>query len=262
MSVKILLEDIGREQGLNANEACVYAAIIECTKSGKGWFSNYRELANAMPFVISHPTVIRAIEKLLNLGLIVRREEALFALVQNEPNLVQNEPNLVQNEPNLVQNEPKSTPPYNPPIINNKQTISLPKEEEKEEKLKEMNEDFLDFWKLFSPAAEYTNRLEACRKRWNQMTPFAHACIFREFKTKGRDAILRTEPNPCFYLMKWRPPKPHFLSPDEQYAALNANIRIAVVHVPQYDSERPYKCLTADEANFFHFPVHHWITQP
>ena len=69
-----------------------------------------------MPFVISHPTVIRAIQKLLTLGLIERREEKLFALVQNEPTLVQNEPRLVQNEPSLVQNV---LPPNNPSIINN-----------------------------------------------------------------------------------------------------------------------------------------------
>ena len=115
--MKLLIDDKQhRGYDLNANEACIFAAILKCTRAGRGWYGNYRELANAMPFVISHPTVIRAIQKLLNLGLIERREEKLFALVQNEPSLVQNEPSLVQNEPSLVQNV---LPPNNPPINNN-----------------------------------------------------------------------------------------------------------------------------------------------
>ena len=108
--MKLLIDDKQhRGYDLNANEACIFAAILKCTRAGRGWYGNYRELANAMPFVISHPTVIRAIQKLLNLGLIERREEKLFALVQNEPSLVQNEPSLVQNV----------LPPNNPPINNN-----------------------------------------------------------------------------------------------------------------------------------------------
>ena len=118
--MKILLDDkTTRGCDLNANEACIFAAILQCTRAGRGWYGNYRELAAAMPFVISHPTVIRAIQKLLNLGLIEKRDEKLFALVQNEPSLVQNEPSLVQNEPSLVQNEPSLVqnvlPPNNPP---------------------------------------------------------------------------------------------------------------------------------------------------
>ena len=110
--MKLLIDDTVKRYGLNANETCVYAAILKCTKAGRGWFANYRDLAEALPFVVSHPTVIRAVEKLFNKGLIERREKALFAVVQNEPT-------LVQNEPSLVQNEPKSASPYNPLIINN-----------------------------------------------------------------------------------------------------------------------------------------------
>ena len=101
--MKLLLDDKAtRGYDLNANEACIFAAILKCTRAGRGWYGNYRELAAAMPFVISHPTVIRAIQKLLTLGLIERREEKLFALVQNEPSLVQS-----------------VLPPNNPPINNN-----------------------------------------------------------------------------------------------------------------------------------------------
>ena len=76
--MRLLLDDKVSGHNLNANEACIFAAIIKCTRTGKGWYGNYRELANAMPFVISHPTVLRAIQKLLNLGLIERREETVW----------------------------------------------------------------------------------------------------------------------------------------------------------------------------------------
>ena len=110
--MKLLIDDTtGREHGLNANETCVYAAILKCTKAGRGWFANYRDLAAALPFVISHETVRRAVEKLINLGLIERREKSLFALTQNVTEQTQNVTDLTQN----VTNSPS---PYNP-LINN-----------------------------------------------------------------------------------------------------------------------------------------------
>ena len=115
--MKLLLDDKATHgYDLNANEACIFAAVLKCTRSGRGWYGNYRELAAAMPFVISHPTVIRAIQKLLNLGLIERREEKLFALLQNETELLHNATELLQNETELLQN---ALPPNNPPKNNN-----------------------------------------------------------------------------------------------------------------------------------------------
>ena len=115
--MKLLLDDKTHAGcPLNANEACIFAAIIKCTRSGKGWYGNYRELAAAMPFVISHVSVYRAVQKLLNLGLIERREEKLFALLHNETEPLQNETTLLQNETTLLQNV---LPPNNPPIYNN-----------------------------------------------------------------------------------------------------------------------------------------------
>ena len=108
--MKLLLDDTtGRKHGLNANEACVYAAVLKCTKAGRGWFANYRDLAAALPFVVSYVSVFRAVQKLLNLGLIERREDALFALLQNETTLLQNETTLLQNV----------LPPNNPLNIDN-----------------------------------------------------------------------------------------------------------------------------------------------
>ena len=52
--MKLFLDDkIIAGHDLNANEACIFAAILKCTRSGRGWYGNYRELAAAMPFVMS-----------------------------------------------------------------------------------------------------------------------------------------------------------------------------------------------------------------
>jgi len=119
--MKLLIDDTtARTYCLNANEACVFAAILKCTKAGRGWFANYRDLAAALPFVISHETVRRAVEKLLNLGLIEKREKTLFALTQivTESTQIVTEP--TQNVTSLAQNVTNPVPPYNPPINNEK----------------------------------------------------------------------------------------------------------------------------------------------
>ena len=115
--MKLLLDDKQhRGNKLNANEACIFAAILKCTRAGRGWYGNYRELAAAMPFVMSHMTAHRAVEKLLNLGLVERRENKLFALYQNVTESSQNVTDLEQNVTNLEQ---IVLPPNNPPINNN-----------------------------------------------------------------------------------------------------------------------------------------------
>ena len=114
--MKLLLDDkTTRGYDLNANEACIFAAILKCTRAGRGWYGNYRELAAAMPFVMSHETARRAVQKLLNLGLIERREEKLFALTQNVTDNAQNVTEPTQNVTSDAQNV---LPPNNPPIYN------------------------------------------------------------------------------------------------------------------------------------------------
>lgn len=117
--MKLLIDDkTGRVHYLNANETCIYAAILKCTKAGRGWFANYRDLADALPFVISGETVRRALNKLLNMGLIERRENALFAAPQNVENTPQNVVTKPQNVADAPQNVAKSTPPITPYINN------------------------------------------------------------------------------------------------------------------------------------------------
>ena len=92
--MKLLLDDkVTRGHNLNANEACIFAAILKCTRAGRGWYGNYRELAAAMPFVISYKTANRAVQKLLNMGLVEVREGKLFSVGQIVPTDGQNVPN-------------------------------------------------------------------------------------------------------------------------------------------------------------------------
>ena len=98
--MKLLLDDKAtRGYDLNANEACIFAAILKCTRAGRGWYGNYRELAAAMPFVINRMTVTRAVQKLLTLGLIVERDDALFT----------NDQSPITDAQNVL-------PPNNPPL--------------------------------------------------------------------------------------------------------------------------------------------------
>ena len=196
--MKLFLDDkIIAGHDLNANEACIFAAILKCTRSGKGWYGNYRELAAAMPFVISHPTVIRAIQKLLNLGLIERREEKLFALVQNEPTLLQN-----------------VLPPNNPPIYNNMNE----KEKEQPRALRthdgEEQQDclFEKFWNLYEPAPEFHNRYGATKFAFEQRSEVAQREMIASLEEHPG---MKGSPNPYFFVVDFPEPKPVFLRGDE-----------------------------------------------
>lgn len=216
--MKLLLDDkTTRGYNLNANEACIFAAILKCTRAGRGWYGNYRELAAAMPFVINHSTVYRAIQKLLNLGLIERREEKLFALLQNETGLLHDATELLQNETELLQN---ALPPNNPPINNNmnENQLSSPAQDARaEEKKTEENLDFMDFWFLFSAPKEMLNRENACRRLWESQT-FSRAkkqAIMKELTEHQMNGTLTEERNPFFYLNNHDEPQPVFLRGDE-----------------------------------------------
>ena len=216
--MKLFLDDkIIAGHDLNANEACIFAAILKCTRAGRGWYGNYRELAAAMPFVMSKDTAQRAVQKLLNLGLIERRDEKLFALLQNETELLHNATELLQNETELLQN---ALPPNNPPINNNmnENQLSSPAQDARtEEKKTEENLDFMDFWFLFSAPKEMLNRESACRRLWESQT-FSRAkkqAIMNELTEHQMNGTLTEERNPFFYLNNHDEPQPTFLRGDE-----------------------------------------------
>ena len=209
--MKLLLDDKATcGCNLNANEACIFAAILKCTRAGRGWYGNYRELAAAMPFVMSHETARRAVQKLLNLGLIERREEKLFAVTQ----IVTDDAQIVTDLTQIV------LPPNNPPINNNmnENQLSSPAQDARtEEKKTEENLDFLDFWFLFSPPKEMLNRENACRRLWESQT-FSRAkkqAIMKELTDHQMNGTMTEERNPFFYLNNHDEPQPVFLRGDE-----------------------------------------------
>lgn len=214
--MKLLLDDkTHRGNALNANEACILAAILKCTRAGRGWYGNYRELAAAMPFVMSHMTAHRAVEKLLNLGLVERRENKLFALYQNVTEPSQNVTTLEQNVTDLTQNV---LPPNNPPINNN---MNENKEEQQRalgardcDEQQSADLSFEKFWKAYNVnLAMWPNRMQATRREWNKRSDLAKKALI--------DAALKNESdygtrNPVFFVADFPEPEPTFLSGQEQ----------------------------------------------
>ena len=209
--MKLLLDDkIIAGHDLNANEACIFAAILKCTRSGRGWYGNYRELAAAMPFVMSRQTASRAVDKLLTLGLIeVRENETLWATITEQTS--------VQNGRQTVQNV---LPPNNPPINNNmnENQLSSPAQDARtEEKKTEENLEFMDFWILFSAPKDMLNRENACRRLWESQN-FSRAkkqAIIKELTDHQMDGTFTEERNPYFFLNNFPEPQPTFLRGDE-----------------------------------------------
>ena len=216
--MKLLLDDKAtRGYNLNANEACIFAAILKCTRAGRGWYGNYRELAAAMPFVMSHMTAHRAVEKLLNLGLIERRENKLFALYQNVTEPSQNVTTLEQNVTDLEQ---IVLPPNNPLNINNNMNE---KEKEQPRALRTHDGDeqqeclFEKFWKDFSKAmpSEFHNRKGATKIAFEQRSEVAQRAMV-EAAQEGAPGHPGDTSNPYFFVVDFPEPQPAFLSGLEQ----------------------------------------------
>jgi hypothetical protein len=167
-----------------------------------------------MPFVISHVSVYRAVQKLLNLGLIERREEKLFAVLHNETEPLQNETTLLQNETTLLQNV---LPPNNPPNINNNMN-----EKEKEQPRALCTHDgeeqqdclFEKFWFYFEPAPEFWNRMGATKHAFEQRSEVAQRAIV-EAAQEGAPGHPGDNPNPYFFVQDFPEPQPTFLRGDE-----------------------------------------------
>lgn len=222
--MKLLLDDKQhRGFDLNANEACIFAAILKCTRAGRGWYGNYRELAAAMPFVINRMTVTRAVQKLLTLGLIVERDDALFTNDQSPITDAQNVHNDAQNVHDNAQNVHDDAqivlPPNNPPIINNnmneKQLSSPAQDARTEEKKTENFLDFKDFWASFIVPVEYENRKNACRNLWATFSDVKKNTILCELQSLCEEGRTTEQRNPYFYLNNYEEPQPVFLRGDE-----------------------------------------------
>ena len=220
--MKLLLDDKAtRGYDLNANEACIFAAILKCTRAGRGWYGNYRELAAAMPFVMSYKTANRAVQKLLTLGLIVERDNALFTNNQSpitDGQIVPNDGQIVHENGQIVQESGQIVlPPNNPPIINNNMNE---KEKEQQRALcaRDCDEQqdclFEKFWKFFNPAPEFHNRYGATKIAFEQRSEVAQRAIV-EAAQEGAPGHPGDEQNPYFFVVDFPEPQPVFLRGDE-----------------------------------------------
>ena len=220
--MKLLLDDKAtRGYDLNANEACIFAAILKCTRAGRGWYGNYRELAAAMPFVINRMTVTRAVQKLLTLGLIVERDDALFTNDQSPITDAQNVHNDAQNvhdDAQIVHDDAQIVlPPNNPPMINNNMNE---KEKEQQRALcaRDCDEQqdclFEKFWKFFNPAPEFHNRYGATKIAFEQRSEVAQRAMV-EAAQEGAPGHPGDNQNPYFFVVDFPDPQPVFLRGDE-----------------------------------------------
>ena len=220
--MKLLLDDKAtRGYDLDANEACIFAAILKCTRAGRGWYGNYRELAAAMPFVMSYKTANRAVQKLLTLGLIVERDNALFTNNQSpitDGQIVPNDGQIVHENGQIVQESGQIVlPPNNPPIINNNMNE---KEKEQQRALcaRDCDEQqdclFEKFWKFFNPAPEFHNRYGATKIAFEQRSEVAQRAIV-EAAQEGAPGHPGDEQNPYFFVVDFPEPQPVFLRGDE-----------------------------------------------
>ena len=212
--MKLLLDDKAtRGYDLNANEACIFAAILKCTRAGRGWYGNYRELAAAMPFVISYETARRAVQKLLNLGLVERREEKLFAVTQIVTDDAQNVTEPTQNVTSDAQNV---LPPNNPPINNNMNEKR--KEQQRALCARDCDEQqdclFEKFWKFFNPAPEFHNRRAATQMIFEARSHAAQRAMV-EAAQEGAPGHPGDDQNPYFFVVDFPEPQPVFLRGDE-----------------------------------------------
>ena len=222
--MRLLLDyKVSRDYKLNANEACVYAAILKCTRAGKGWYGNFGDLAAALPFVISRDTVRRAILKLIDLGLVVRNAQNAFFATQIEQISAQNAQNDAQN----------ALPPDNPYIYNNmkekEQQRALHAHDCELQQKDFLNEDFNAFWNAFHPAPEFDNRKRITWETWQKRTPVARKKMLEAVLTgslpKGEGGERGL--NPYFFISDFPEPQPHDYNGTPELESVRDHSRIA-----------------------------------
>ncbi|MBR1717063.1 MAG: hypothetical protein IJ718_05515 [Paludibacteraceae bacterium] len=237
--MKLLLDDKAHCGGkLNANEACIYAAILKCTRAGRGWYGNYRELAAAMPFVMSHETARRAVQKLLNLGLVERREEKLFAVTQ----IVTDDTQNVTEPTQIVTSDAQNVlPPNNPPIINNnmnekerEQQRALCARDCEEQQAADLSFEEFKKWYLQQDVMDlhdFERRQGACMVSWRGFTEVKRREILKKLEARATAGVdfVSFKPNPFFFLQDYPEPEPVFLSGQEQDKLRNEGIPLVQV---------------------------------
>lgn len=120
-----------------------------------------------------------------------------------------------------------------------------------------MKHDFIEFWRLYAPLTEFKNRYYACEKLWNQMDERRQLLILRGLvqENKHSCSIIRKK-NPYFFLVDWKGPTPHWLSPAETDRLLHQEIPLAVCRNPE---TMRYGVVTKEEADMYILEVHHYM---
>ena len=244
--MRITLGNIdGKALGLNASEACVYAAIEKCSRgdNAKGWYGTMEALASVLPCRINRMTVGRAIAKLLNLGIVIEIENKYFANAQNVQNDAQN---VHENAQIVHENAQNVLPPNNPPI--NKEKMN---EEIKEQPRADMRtrdgasqqcsvERLIKGFSAFKRTminlgcepGEFRQRENACYSEWRMISEPKRQAILDELNMA---AMTKKQPehwkdNPLFFLRDFPEPEPKDyngarLLPDEPLVIAKYNDR-------------------------------------
>ncbi len=121
-----------------------------------------------------------------------------------------------------------------------------------------MNTQFLDFWHLYAPRKEFSNRYLACKRLWEEMDEAKCEGILRELEQKrNKEQIPEVyEKNPYFYLIDWQPAQPQWLSPREVGYLLAQHVALAVCRNPQTNC---FGTVTKTDAELYQLEVHHYM---
>ena len=201
----------GKAHGLNANEMCIYEAIAKCSRKedARGWYASMQALADALPFRVNRMTVARSVDKLLNLGLVSRRENSLFITAQNVQNVAQNEHEIAQNEHEIAQNEQKITPPNNPLLNNNNMMKENSHTHVHTHDAELQTPSFDDFLRAFGRGFTPITR-DSAEMKWNQCSEAKKQALVAALNDGKWD-----KPRPDWCIGDFPEPEPEFLRGDE-----------------------------------------------
>ena len=201
----------GKAHGLNANEMCVYEAIAKCSRKddARGWYASMQTLADALPFRINRMTVARCVDKLLNLELIRRDGNSLYANAQNVQPNAQIEQPIAQNVQQIAQIEQISTPPNNPLLNNNKDMKENTLTHVPTHDAELQTPSFEQFLKAFGKGYTETTKNSA-EMKWNLCSKPKKLALMAELKAGTWD-----KPRPDWCIGDFPEPEPQFLRGDE-----------------------------------------------
>ena len=121
-----------------------------------------------------------------------------------------------------------------------------------------MNTEFIVFWRAYAPQKEFKNRYQACEKVWSEKTEQKRRLILLGLEKERTEGSARPvhKKNPYFYLIDWKPPQPHWLSPAEVGHLLAQEVALAVCRNTETGR---FGVVTRREAEDYGLEVHHFM---